>query len=92
MTAPTDADVERVLAEARWLARGGSAPAANKRVAAALIEAQAENARLREKLMALANAADDVGVAHFDTDSMSPEVERMQAATLDARAVLGARP
>ncbi|TAJ89696.1 hypothetical protein [Reyranella sp.] len=35
----------------------------------------------------LANAADDVGVSFFDTDTMSAEVSEMQAATERARAV-----
>lgn len=43
---------------------------------------------LEAALHELANAADNVGVRHFDTDTMSPEVEAMQAATLHARAAL----
>lgn len=39
-------------------------------------------------LTALANAADDVGVKYFDTDTMSPEVETMQKATENARAAI----
>jgi hypothetical protein len=44
--------------------------------------------RMRDALEKLANAADDVGVQFFDTDTMSPEVEAMQAATQEARALL----
>ena len=40
-------------------------------------------------LLALANAADGVGVLHFDGDDMPPEVQSMQAATVAAREVLG---
>ena len=36
----------------------------------------------------LANAADAVGVQFFDTDTMSPEVEEMQEATLAVRALV----
>lgn len=43
---------------------------------------------LETALRELADAADDVGVRHFDTDTMSPEVKAMQAATLRARAAL----
>ncbi|MCA3246077.1 MAG: hypothetical protein ING19_21155 [Azospirillum sp.] len=50
--------------------------------------AEAEVARLRAAAKALANAADDVGVSHFDTDSLSPEVRSMQSATLALRAAL----
>lgn len=39
-------------------------------------------------LIALANAADDVGVKFFDTDDMDRFVEAMQAATLNARAII----
>lgn len=38
-------------------------------------------------LLRLANAADGVGVRFFDTDSMSAEVEEMQAATAAARTI-----
>lgn len=44
--------------------------------------------RLREALEKLADAADGVGVQFFDTDTMAPEVEAMQTATLEARALL----
>jgi hypothetical protein len=50
--------------------------------------AEAENARLRELAEALANAADDVGVQHFDTDTIPGYVGTMQAATLAVRAAL----
>jgi len=40
-------------------------------------------------LNALANAADDVGVKHFDSDCLPPEVEAMQDATSAARLDLG---
>lgn len=43
---------------------------------------------MREALDRLANAADAVGVRFFDTDTMEPEVEEMQAATQAARALL----
>jgi hypothetical protein len=39
---------------------------------------------LEEALGALANAADNVGIAFFDSDDMPAEAEAMQAATLDA--------
>ena len=55
--------------------------------ALAAIEASQAPA-LVEALRRLADAADTVGVAHFDTDDMSEEVEEMQAATLAARALL----
>lgn len=40
-------------------------------------------------LLALANAADGVGVRHFDSDWLSDEVQAMKDATLHARDVLG---
>jgi hypothetical protein len=43
---------------------------------------------LEEAAKALADAADDVGVKFFDTDTMEPEVERMQKATLAIRALI----
>lgn len=50
------------------------------------------SARLVEEmaaaLKALANAADDVGVKFFDTDTMEPEVDAMQSATTTARNLL----
>lgn len=46
----------------------------------------------REALEALANAADDVGVKFFDTDTMDPLVDKMQAATQVVRAVLKSAP
>ncbi len=49
---------------------------------------RAERDRLRAALLALANAADVVGVQFFDTDTMEPEVEAMQTATQAARAAL----
>lgn len=49
---------------------------------------RAINAELVAALERLANAADAVGVQFFDTDTMAPEVEEMQAATLAARAAL----
>jgi hypothetical protein len=54
---------------------------------ATLTLATPPNAAL-EVLMELANAADAVGVAHFDTDTMSDEVMRMQKATQAARSLL----
>ena len=44
---------------------------------------------LEEELRALADAADDVGVRHFDTDWLTDEVQAMKNATLHAREVLG---
>jgi hypothetical protein len=49
---------------------------------------RAENEALREAAGKLANAADAVGIKHFDTDTFTPEVGRMLAATLDLRALL----
>lgn len=43
---------------------------------------------LEKALLKLADAADVVGVEYFDTDTMSPEVEAMQTATLEARQAL----
>ena len=43
-----------------------------------------------QALRALADAADAVGVAHFDGDDLSAEAHAMQAATLRAREVLAA--
>jgi hypothetical protein len=55
-----------------------------------IIEAQDKRIEeLRSVLLRLADAADDVGVHYFDTDTMSPEVEEMQKATLEARALAG---
>jgi hypothetical protein len=63
-------------------ARGSAATGANTTPTSSDVE------RMREALEKLANAADDVGVQFFDTDTMSPEVEAMQAATQEARALL----
>jgi len=57
----------------------------------ALQSSTAREASLVEALEKLANAADDVGVRFFDTDTMEPEVEAMQSATLAARALLQGR-
>ena len=46
------------------------------------------NERLREALLDLADATDDVGVKHFDHDSLPPCVLKMQAATNKARTLL----
>lgn len=43
---------------------------------------------LRHALQDLADACDGVGVKHFDTDDMSPEVALMQSCTQHARAIL----
>jgi hypothetical protein len=43
---------------------------------------------LVEALSCLCNAADDVGVRFFDTDTEEPEVTAMRLATESARAVL----
>lgn len=48
--------------------------------------------RLRAALERLCNAADDVGVRCFDTDTMEPDVEEMQAATMSARDLLEQKP
>jgi hypothetical protein len=45
--------------------------------------------RLQFALQRLADAADCVGVKHFDTDWLSDEVQELQAATHAARLVLG---
>jgi len=45
--------------------------------------------RLQFALQRLADAADGVGVKHFDTDWLSDEVQELQAATHAARLVLG---
>lgn len=45
--------------------------------------------RLQFALQRLADAADSVGVKHFDTDWLSDEVQELQAATHAARLVLG---
>lgn len=52
---------------------------------AALIAAAPD---LVEALTELTNAADDVGVSHFDTDTMDPDVQALQMATQEARAAL----
>jgi hypothetical protein len=44
--------------------------------------------RLRAKLERLCNAADDVGMRHFDHDSIPASVVEMQQATLAAREAL----
>jgi uncharacterized membrane protein YccC len=62
------------------------------RLTAALKKAndQAERlAALEDALRALADAADEVGVRHFDTDWLDDEVQAMKNATLRAREVLG---
>ena len=45
---------------------------------------------LRLALVGLANAADAVGVRHFDSDDLGDEVQAMRAATTTAREVLSA--
>ena len=49
---------------------------------------RAENERLRRLLLNLCNAADDVGVNHFDTECPDVFVTRMDEATQAARAAL----
>lgn len=49
---------------------------------------KALNERLGKSLQDLADACDGVGVKHFDTDDMSPEVTLMQSCTQHARAIL----
>lgn len=51
-------------------------------------ELQQVNAELRAMLCRLADAADEVGVEHFDTDIMSVQVGHMQSVTLQARALI----
>ena len=63
-----------------------------ERMAAEIERLKAEVSRLSSKLLRLCDAADNVGITHFDTDDMSAEVEEMQAATLAARAVLPLPP
>jgi len=53
-----------------------------------MTEASLMIVRLQTALVNLADAADAVGVKYFDTDTMSEEVEAMQQATQEARAVL----
>lgn len=60
----------------------------SRAVARPFDQAAKSPAALETALRTLANAADDVGVKFFDTDTMDPVVERMQAATLAARALL----
>jgi hypothetical protein len=47
-----------------------------------------QNEKLRAALQALADACDDVGVKHFDTDDLSQEVCAMQVHTQAARDLL----
>ena len=54
-----------------------------------LAQTLAAIARHRDALRDLANAADAVGVRHFDSDCLPPEVEAMQEATSAARRALG---
>lgn len=51
-------------------------------------ETYARIAELKARLLDLANAADEVGVNYFDTDTMEIDVENMQRATLAARTAL----
>lgn len=53
---------------------------------------EAQVRALREALKNLADAADNVGIRFFDTDDLPPEVERLQSATLAARAALTDAP
>lgn len=48
--------------------------------------------KAEDALADLADTADAVGVRFFDTDTMEPEVEAMQKATLAAREVLEPKP
>jgi hypothetical protein len=66
------------LDELRKLARAATATSAPAE----------DGAGVREALERLADAADAVGVQFFDTDTMAPEVEEMQAATQAARDAL----
>ena len=64
-------------------------------VARALLSAPKDNASrddVLEALIRLADAADAVGIRFFDTDTMEPEVEEMQAATKVARRALKEKP
>lgn len=46
----------------------------------------------REVVLFLANAADEFGVRHLDSDWISPEAEALQKATASARAFLTTLP
>jgi hypothetical protein len=54
-----------------------------------LAQTLAAIARHRDALRDLANAADAVGVRHFNSDDPSPEVQALQLATGAARLALG---
>ncbi len=56
--------------------------------AEAISALMAEQKRLSDALLKLANAADVVGVRHFDGDNEDRSVILMQNATLEARAAL----
>lgn len=53
-----------------------------------IAQLKAENKELLEALEGLANAADEVGVNHFDTDTMDADVKAMQTATSEARTAI----
>ena len=54
-----------------------------------LLYAHPPRTPLTDALRNLADAADAVGVSHFDNDDLPPEVEKMQFATAAARLALG---
>lgn len=56
------------------------------------LSAPPQDAGLREALERLANAADEVGVEYFDTDTMDDTVSEMQSATIAARQALSVSP
>lgn len=77
------------IEEAERLFYSGDMPMFKLNAIAPVLFAKArEVKRLREALLRLANAADHVGVKFFDTDTMEPEVEELQEATMAARAAL----
>ncbi len=57
-------------------------------VCTALVAQEARARKLMAAAERLANAADDVGVRYFDTDTMDEHVERMRDATDSVRAAL----
>ena len=89
------AEMERQLAEARkdaghWHQLFGQASGEFDQAETEREAAEARVATLEAAILALANAADEVGVRLFDTDDMPEEVQRVQSATLNAREALAA--
>lgn len=77
------AEIQRLRAEAKNLARE------YMDADIAWQDADADANNLRAALRDLANAADAVGVRHFDSDDLPPEVDALQFATAAARLALG---